>query len=497
MNFLDRVKIYVKAGKGGDGRASFRREKFIEWGGPNGGNGGKGGDVYIKAEPNLTTLLELAYNPHIEARNGGGGGTYNKTGRGAEDLYLRVPCGTIVRKGDTVLADLVEPGQTVMVAEGGKGGRGNQSFKTQRNTAPHFAELGAPGEEVTIFLELKVLADLGLVGFPNAGKSTFLSRVSAARPKVADYPFTTLDPNIGMSMHKGLGFAVADIPGIIEGASEGKGLGHKFLKHIERTRILLHLVDPMGFKKASAVDSVKIIADELKAFDKKLAKKPRIIAVNKADLPEAKEVYAKIQKKYKKHKIFLISAATGAGVDKVLDEVVKVLNENPVEIEKKEKTVIVHKVAPLFTLEYTADDRIMVVGKKIEEMIAMTNFTQEEAVTRLKNTFKKVGLEKALLKKGVVPGDVVVVGGRDFEWDGDSFDADLAASPEHAGYKKRKGTKQRLAERNERRRIKKEREAAFMADMEAAPAQKTPSLQTGRPPRVRRKKKAVKKPGRK
>jgi len=235
-SFLDRVKIYVKAGKGGDGCLSFRREKFIEFGGPNGGNGGKGGDVILKTEPNLTTLQELAYNPHIEAKPGEKGGTSNKFGLGADDKIILVPLGTVVKQDGNIIADLTAPGQEVIVARGGRGGRGNQSFKTHQNTAPRIAEIGQPGEEVTLILELKVLADVGLVGFPNAGKSTFLTAVSAARPKVADYPFTTLNPNLGICSHKGKSFVVADIPGIIEGASEGKGLGHQFLKHIDQRR---------------------------------------------------------------------------------------------------------------------------------------------------------------------------------------------------------------------------------------------------------------------
>ena len=299
-SFLDRVKIYLTAGKGGDGCLSFRREKFIEFGGPNGGCGGKGGDIILKAEPNLTTLLELAYNPHNEAQNGEKGGTYNKTGRAGENKYVLVPCGTLVKKDGQTIADLTRPGQEFLVAKGGMGGRGNQSFKTRNNTAPHIAENGQPGEEVTLILELKVLADLGLVGFPNAGKSTFLSRISAARPRIADYPFTTLNPNLGITLHKGLSFATADIPGIIEGASEGKGLGTQFLKHIERTRVLLHLVDPDGFDGMSAEKSVKVIENELKTFDKKLFEKPRILVVNKMDLPAAQKAYETLKKKFKK-----------------------------------------------------------------------------------------------------------------------------------------------------------------------------------------------------
>ncbi|MBO5910943.1 MAG: GTPase ObgE [Elusimicrobiaceae bacterium] len=451
-SFLDRVKIYVTAGKGGDGCLSFRREKFIEFGGPNGGCGGRGGDVILKAEPNLTTLLELAYHPHIDAPNGEKGGSYNKTGRAGENRYVYVPCGTIVRtlEGE-FLVDMTKPGQEFTVAKGGAGGRGNQSFKTQQNTAPHIAENGLPGEEVTLILELKVLADLGLVGFPNAGKSTFLSRISAARPRIADYAFTTLNPNLGITLHQGISFATADIPGIIEGASEGKGLGFQFLKHIERTRVLLHLVDPDGFDGLSAEQSVKVIEKELKTFNKKLFEKPRIIAVNKADLPGAEKVFKALSKKFKKHKVFLISAATGQGVKDVLDEVVKILSATPVEqISAEEEKPVVHKVEPIFTITRDENDVIHITGKKVEEFIAMTNFTQPEAVTRLKGIFKKIGLEKALLKQGVQDGDLLIVGDKEFEWNGD-FDQEAPQAPQHAGYKRRETKAERLAKRKARR----------------------------------------------
>ena len=455
-SFLDRVKIYLTAGKGGDGCLSFRREKFIEFGGPNGGCGGKGGDIILQADPNLTTLLELAYNPHIEAQNGEKGGTYNKTGRAGEDKIVRVPCGTIVKRDGQVIADLTEAGQQFTVAKGGMGGRGNQSFKTRNNTAPHIAENGQPGEEVTLFLELKVLADLGLVGFPNAGKSTFLSRISAARPRIADYPFTTLNPNLGITLHKGLSFATADIPGIIEGASEGKGLGTQFLKHIERTRVLLHLVDPEGFNGMNAEKSVKVIENELKTFDKNLFAKPRIIAVNKMDLPEAQKAYETIKKKFKKHKVMLMSAATGEGVNQVLDEVVKILAATPLEPPAEiKKAAATHRVEPIFSIFRDEEDVIHITGKKVEEFIAMTNFNQPEAIARLRGIFKKIGLEKALLKYGVQDGDSLVVGGREFEWNGD-FDNEAPTTPEHVGYKRRTTKQERLDKRNARRKAKRE-----------------------------------------
>lgn len=457
-SFLDHVKIYITAGKGGDGCMSFRREKFIEFGGPNGGCGGKGGDVIIQAESNLTTLLELAYNPHIEAQGGEKGGTYNKTGRGGEDKIVLVPLGTLIYKDGQLLGDMTHQGQQLIVARGGMGGRGNQSFKTRNNTCPHFAELGQPGEEVTLILELKVLADLGLVGFPNAGKSTFLTAISSARPKIADYPFTTLNPNLGITMYKGTSFATADIPGIIEGASEGKGLGHQFLKHIERTRVLLHLVDPDGFEDMDAVQSAKVIEQELKQFDKELAKKPRIIVVNKADLPSAQKAYEQLKKKYKKHTVMLMSAATGQGVKQVLDEVVKILSVTPVPVLEPEKPqTALHKVEPIFSIHRDEEGVLHITGKKIDEFIAMTNFTQAEAVARLRGIFKKIGLEKALLKAGVQDGEPLVAGGREFEWNG-SFDNEAPENPEHAGYKRRETKAERLAKRADRRKSKRTEE---------------------------------------
>lgn len=451
-SFLDRVKVYVKAGKGGDGCLSFRREKFIEFGGPNGGNGGRGGDVYFKAEPNLTTLQELAYNPHIEAENGSKGGTNNKTGLDAEDKVLLVPLGTIIKQDGVVIADLTEAGQMAKVAQGGRGGKGNMAFKTQFNTAPRIAENGQPGQEVTLILELKVLADVGLVGFPNAGKSTFLSAVSSARPKIADYPFTTLNPNLGICTHKGKSFVVADIPGIIEGASDGKGLGHQFLKHIERTRVLLHLIDPAGFDGLDAVKAAKVIEGELKKFGTDLSKKPRIVIVNKADIDGAEAVFKKIQKKYSKLPVFLISAAAQQGLGKVLDEIVKILSKNPITVKAPVVNgPAVHTLAPMFNIIELEDGRVQITGKRIEEFMAMTNFAQPEAVDRLRKIFKKIGLEKALLKKGVDTGTVIVAGSREFEWNG-GMDEEVSNLPDRiGGYSVRDTKAQRIAKRKARR----------------------------------------------
>ena len=413
--FIDRVRIYVKAGDGGNGCLSFRREKFVPYGGPNGADGGKGGDVYLQADRNLTTLLEVSYHPHIKGTMGSNGGSYNKEGCAGEDITVSVPCGTLVKKDGRPFCDMTVDGQIVMIA---RGGRGNLAFKTHANTAPKIAELGEKGEEVELELELKVLADVGLVGFPNAGKSTLLASVSSARPKIANYPFTTLNPNLGMVYHKRKSFAMADIPGIIEGAHEGKGLGIAFLRHIERTRVLVHLVDPQGFENTTAVESVVVIAGELKNFNPKLARTPRILVVNKSDLPQAAEVYEKLRKKYRAHKIFLISAATGHGVSELMDEVVRVLNVTPVVQEKEEAPQIAyHSVEPVFNLRRGDDGIFEVGGREVTRLVEMTNFSQPEAVIRLRNLLHRIGLDKALLKHGVMDGETVRIAGREFEWD--------------------------------------------------------------------------------
>lgn len=421
--FIDRVRIHVKAGDGGDGCLSFRREKFIPYGGPNGGDGGSGGAVFLEADRNLTTLVEISYHPHIKGIPGGKGGSYNKNGAAGEDTVVFVPCGTVVKKDGHVVADLTGRGQRFLAARGGRAGRGNMAFKTHANTAPRIAEKGEPGEEFVYHLELKVLADVGLLGFPNAGKSTFLARVSAARPKVADYPFTTLNPNLGMVYHKGKSFVMADIPGIIEGAHEGRGLGTAFLRHIERTRALIHLVDPLGFCGTGPAESIKAVENELKLFNPALAAKPRIIAVNKADLPEAEKAAAKIRARYRRRKLFVMSAATGGGVSSVLDEAVRLLAETPPEIKPPSAPhPAYHSIEPAFRLERGRDGLFEVSGREITRLVQMTNFGQPEAVIRLKNLFKRIGLEKALLRRGVKEGESVRICGQEFEWSSSDFE---------------------------------------------------------------------------
>ncbi|MBI3181813.1 MAG: GTPase ObgE [Myxococcales bacterium] len=335
MKFIDQVRIFVKAGDGGDGAVAFRREKFVERGGPSGGDGGGGGSVVFLADPQLSTLLDFRYQQHYRAPSGQNGMGKEKNGRAGTDLVLKAPVGTVVQDEETgeVLCDLSAPGQRFVAAKGGRGGLGNMNFATSTRQAPRFAQSGTPGEQRTLVLELKLLADVGLVGFPNAGKSTLISRISRARPKIADYPFTTLVPNLGMVQYKdGLSFVVADIPGLIEGASAGAGLGHQFLRHVERCRVLVHLVDLSApGEDREPVRDYQVINRELERYSPELAKKPQVVAANKIDLPEARErltAFASAMKRRRKQ-VFPISSATGEGVPKLLDQVAKLLFGKP------------------------------------------------------------------------------------------------------------------------------------------------------------------------
>lgn len=331
MKFVDEAKIFVRGGHGGRGCVSFRREKYVPKGGPDGGDGGKGGDVILLATESHHTLLDLKYNQHQIAKNGGHGSGNNRTGKSAKDLIIPVPVGTIVKNIQTgdVLADLASPGQTYIAARGGMGGKGNAHFATATHQTPRFAQEGMPGEERTLHLELKLLADVGIIGFPNAGKSTFISRVSAARPKIADYPFTTLTPHLGVVQYKDRKpFVIADIPGLIPGAHEGSGMGIKFLKHVERTSVLLHILDISAEPQAGAWSRYEAINRELELYDPLMRAKPQIVALNKIDLPDVKEQAKKEVALFKKKGIELItfSAVTGEGIKEVLDRIIRVLN---------------------------------------------------------------------------------------------------------------------------------------------------------------------------
>lgn len=419
--FLDKVRIIVQAGNGGDGRLSFRREKYIPYGGPNGGNGGTGGSIYLRADGNKTTLLDLTYKPHFKAQDGAPGEPWDKAGRAGEDLYIDVPMGTVVIREGHVIGDLKTEGQTLLIAQGGRSGRGNSSFKTSRNNAPRIAEKGEPGENYEIDLELKLIADVGFVGCPNAGKSTLLSRITAAKPKIADYPFTTLSPNLGVvQFHKS--FVAADIPGLIEGAHEGKGLGMEFLRHVERTRLLVHLIDPFGFDNKTPLQTMRTIQKELEKYSAKLAKKPVILVMNKSDLTGAADAAKKLRKQLKGKKLFVISAVTGDGVNKLLQEIETKLSKIKPEPEEPAESADYRKF--IFENDFTVereDDGFRVTGKKVERLVAMTNFEQEEGVRRLQNILKKMGVEKMLQKEGAQAGDRVQIGDMEFFFNASAF----------------------------------------------------------------------------
>jgi len=417
MNFIDKVRVFVTAGDGGDGCLSFRREKFMEFGGPNGGDGGKGGDVWFEAASRLTTLMDLHFRPHVEARRGGHGKGSHKTGDAGADVVIPVPVGTVVYKHGALVADLHKDGQRWLASAGGRGGRGNASFKTHRNTAPRLAEKGAPGEKSTLDLELKLLADVGLLGFPNAGKSSFLARVTRARPKVADYPFTTLTPNLGVAYHKHVSFVVADIPGLIEGAAEGKGLGAQFLRHVERTRVLIHLVDPLGYMGEDPATGIKTIEKELKSFSARLAQKPKILVVNKMDLPEGEAVFKALKKKYK-DRVMAASVATGDGVDAILDRAIEELqkHDGPVHFEDRVPGETLHKVEQGFEVENLGGGVFKLSGKYVERISAMLDVSLPEAIERYQGALKKIGVDRALKKAGIKDGDQVRCGGFEFEW---------------------------------------------------------------------------------
>jgi len=332
MKFLDKAKIYVKAGDGGNGCIAFRREKFVRFGGPSGGDGGKGGDVILQADKRLTTLMDFKYKKHFKAERGQHGSGNNKHGKNGKDLIIKVPVGTVVKDSETgeIIADLTEDGQKVIVAKGGRGGRGNSAFKTSTRQAPDFAEEGKKGEERWIELELKLLADIGIIGFPNAGKSTLISTLSSAKPKIADYPFTTLTPVLGvLQLDYGKSVVLADIPGLIEGASKGQGLGHEFLRHIERTKALIHMIDISDFREKNPIEAFNIINNELKEYSPKLLEKPQIVVGNKIDILSDKSLIKELKDYFNKkgYPFVPISLATKEGIDELKNEIKKVYEE--------------------------------------------------------------------------------------------------------------------------------------------------------------------------
>ena len=415
--FFDETKIHVKGGDGGAGVVTFRREKYVPLGGPSGGDGGRGGDVFLVANPRLNTLASFQKRREFIADSGGRGGSSNKTGKSGEALLVEVPPGTIVRDAETqaVLADLTDPGQRVLVARGGRGGRGNERFKSSTNQAPRIAEKGAPAEERWLALELKLIADVGIVGVPNAGKSTFLSVVSAARPKIAPYPFTTLQPNLGVVFLHDREVVLADLPGLIEGAHAGVGLGHAFLRHVQRTRVLIHLLDGAGQDPLG--DFVQINA-ELALFDPNLAEKPQLVALNKMDLPMAQERWPEVQKAVRSHghEVFAISAIAQQGLQEVVGRASALLAELPPTPPLVEVPVYQpDDEDDSFTISRESDGW-RVSGRNIERAAAMTYWEYEEAVQRFQRILEALGIRAALEDAGAQVGHTVYIGDYELEW---------------------------------------------------------------------------------
>lgn len=426
--FVDEVKIYVKAGDGGHGAVTFRREKYVPAGGPNGGDGGRGGDVIFEVTPGLRTLMDYRYKKHYKAQNGENGGSFNKKGKDGEDLILKVPPGTIVKDAESnrVVADLVREGQRLVIAKGGKGGRGNSHFATPTRQAPNFAERGEKGEERWIVLELKLLADAGLIGYPNVGKSTILSAVSNAKPKIANYHFTTLVPNLGVvDLGEGKSFVLADIPGLIEGAHQGVGLGHDFLRHIERTKLIIHVLDASASEGRDPVQDFRQINRELERYSSKLASKPQIVAANKMDLPGARENIIRIREELENegYEVWEISAVSRQGlkelmyrafelIDRIADE--DITAEEDIEQTPELRYYKFEKEEPY---RIRKEDGVFVVeGKWIEEFISTINIYQDESLKYFQRTMRKRGIIDGLKKMGIKDGDTVRIGGLEFEY---------------------------------------------------------------------------------
>ncbi len=417
--FFDEAKIFAQAGDGGNGCVSFRREKYVPHGGPDGGHGGNGGNVILVADPRLNTLLGFRKHAHFRAERGAHGQGKNKQGKTADDLIVRVPPGTVARDAETgeLIADLVEADARVVAAKAGRGGRGNSAFASSTNQTPRWAEKGEPGQARWITLELKLLADVGIIGMPNAGKSTLLASVTAAKPKIADYPFTTLIPNLGVAIVDDRQMVLADIPGLLEGAHTGAGLGDKFLRHIERTRVLIHLLDGALEDPLAAFETIN---RELAQYDARLAAKPQIVALNKMDLPDAQARWNRVQKVITKRGVdaFAVSAATGQGVVELLRAVAAKLAETPDELPTSEEEMpVIHPTEDENAFELSREGQAFRVrGRKVERVVVMTNFDQEEAIFRLHRVFKAMGVTAALEKAGVHEGDKVRIGEVELEW---------------------------------------------------------------------------------
>ena len=420
--FIDETNIKVIAGNGGDGCTAFRREKYIEMGGPYGGNGGKGSDIIFKVDTGLHTLIDLRYMKTIKGNKGENGSGKNMDGKSAEDIIIKVPQGTVITDYDTnlVIADLKDKDSFVVVAKGGRGGRGNTAFKTLANPAPNFSENGEPGEEKILKVELKLLADVGLVGLPSVGKSTFLSKVTKATPKIADYHFTTLSPNLGVvKTIDNRSFVIADLPGLIEGASEGVGLGDKFLRHIERTKVIAHIIDMSGIEGRDPYEDYLVINKELEKFSPKLLQKPMIIIANKMDMESAKENLKEFQKKVDKE-IYPISALTNDNLNPVLIKLADLVDKEPNTPLYDEENYLSHVLYKFenekpFTIE-KENDYYIIQGKQVEKMFKMTNFQSDEGIERFIRQLRKLGIDEELEKMNIEDGSIVKILDYEFEY---------------------------------------------------------------------------------
>ncbi|TDT61213.1 GTPase ObgE [Fonticella tunisiensis] len=419
--FVDVAKIYVKAGDGGNGSVSFRREKYVPFGGPDGGDGGDGGDIVFVVDNGMRTLLDFKYKKKYEAQSGANGAGSNMFGRDGEDLILKVPPGTVIRDAETnrIIADLTKEGQRATVAKGGRGGRGNARFATPTRQAPDFAEPGMPGEERWVVLELKLLADVGLIGFPNVGKSTILSMVTGAKPKIANYHFTTLTPNLGVvDIHGAKGFVLADIPGLIEGAHEGVGLGIEFLRHVERTRLLVHVIDVSGIEGRDPVDDFYKINEELKLYSEKLANKPQLVAANKSDIPGSEENLKRLKEEMDKIgiKVFKISAATNQGLRELMLYVSSLLDTIPVEEAEEEEMFIPEEKRFTYEIKRDDDGAFVISGSFVDRLLMSANIYDSESLKYFHKVLEKHGIIQKLKDMGIEDGDTVRMNDFEFEF---------------------------------------------------------------------------------
>lgn len=419
--FVDEVIVKLSAGRGGDGCMAFRREKYIAMGGPFGGNGGKGGDIIFKADEGLRTLVDLRYQKHIKGNPGMNGEGKNKNGKNAVDVVVKVPIGTTVRDNETglVIGDLTKNGQEIIVAYGGRGGRGNVTLATRSNPCPSYCEYGEPGEERKVKVELRMLADVGLVGLPSVGKSTILSMITNANPKIASYHFTTLSPNLGVVSIHDYSYTVADLPGLIEGASEGAGLGHKFLKHIERTKIIAHVIDMSGSEGRNPYDDYVTIRKELESFSGKLINKPEVIIANKMDLDSSKNNLEEFKKKVDAP-IYEISAINNQGLDKVIEELKELVKNTCEDVlfePEMQESHVLYKFKKEKPFTIVKDGDVFVIqGEQVERLFKMTNFNTEEAFFRFSNKLRRMGIDDELERMGIEEGDTVRILEHEFEY---------------------------------------------------------------------------------